>query len=113
MDRPVLHMDSRQQMEQLDFRKRRVTVVSAVCRLPERVRMDYRRAMLDMDVHKQRNAAVVHYKKCRQQPFHIFRDRLFHIPFLSNRGYKDNTNSRNLQIHKIQATKCKRLMPYS
>ena len=34
------------------------------CRLP--VRMDNRRAVLDMDVHEQRNAAVVHYKKCRQ-----------------------------------------------
>lgn len=66
MDSPVLHMHGRQQMEQLDFRKRRVMMASAVCRLLERVRMDNRRAMLDMDVHKQRNTAVVHYKKCRQ-----------------------------------------------
>lgn len=65
-DRSVLHVDSRQQMEQLDFRKRRVMVAGAVCRLLERVRMDNRRAVLDMDVHEQRNAAVVHYKKCRQ-----------------------------------------------
>ena len=62
-DRSVLHVDSRQQMEQLDFRKRRVMVAGAVCRLLERVRMDNRRAVLDMDVHEQRNAAVVHYKK--------------------------------------------------
>lgn len=79
MDNPVLHMDSRQQMEQLDFRKRRVMMASTVHRLFERVRMDNRRAMLDMDMHKQRNAAVVHYKKCRQQPFHIFCYCLFHI----------------------------------
>lgn len=79
MDNPVLHMDSRQQMKQLDFRKRRVMMASTVRRLLERVRMDNRRAMLDMDVHKQRNTAVVHYKKCRQQPFHIFCHYLFHI----------------------------------
>ena len=66
MDSPVLHMHGRQQMEQLDFRKRRVMMASAVCRLLERVRMDNRRAILDMDVHKQRNAAVVHYKICSE-----------------------------------------------
>lgn len=52
MDSPVLHMDSCQQMEQLDFRKRRVMMASTVRRLLERVRMDNRRAMFDMDVHK-------------------------------------------------------------
>ena len=52
MDGSILHMNSRQQMEQLDFRKRRVMVAGAVCRLLERVRMDNRRAILDMDVHK-------------------------------------------------------------
>ena len=66
MDGSILHMNSRQQMEQLDFRKRRVMMADAVCRLLEWVRMDNRRAVLDMDVHEQRNAAVVHYKKCRQ-----------------------------------------------
>ena len=66
MDGSILHMNSRQQMEQLDFRKRRVMMVGAVCRSLEWMRMDNRRAILDMDVHEQRNAAVVHYKKCRQ-----------------------------------------------
>ena len=66
MDGSILHMNSRQQMEQLDFRKRRVMMVGAVCRSLEWMRMDNRRAVLDMDVHEQRNAAVVHYKKCRQ-----------------------------------------------
>ena len=66
MDGSILHMNSRQQMEQLDFRKRRVMMVGAVCRSLEWMRMDNRRAILDMDVHKQGNAAVVHYKKCRQ-----------------------------------------------
>mgnify|MGYP006940490844 CR=1 FL=1 len=80
MDGSILHMNSRQQMEQLDFRKRRVMMVGAVCRSLEWMRMDNRRAVLDMDVHEQRNAAVVHYKKCRQQPFHIFSHCLFHIP---------------------------------
>ena len=51
-DRSVLHVDSRQQMEQLDFRKRRVMMVGAVCRSLEWMRMDNRRAILDMDVHK-------------------------------------------------------------
>lgn len=78
VDRPVLHMDGRQLVEQLDFRKRRVLVAIGACRLLKRVRMDNRRAPLDMDVHKQRNAAVVHHKKCRQQPFHVFHNRLFH-----------------------------------
>lgn len=32
MDGSILHMNSRQQMEQLDFRKRRVMMVGAVCR---------------------------------------------------------------------------------
>lgn len=75
MDGSILHMNSRQQMEQLDFRKRRVMMVGAVCRSLEWMRMDNRRAILDMDVHK-----LVHYKKCRQQPFHIFSHCLFHIP---------------------------------
>ena len=66
MNHAILHLHDRQQMKQLDFRKRRVMMASAVCRLLERVRMDNRRAVLDMDVHEQRNAAVVHYKKCRQ-----------------------------------------------
>ena len=52
MDGSILHMNSRQQMEQLDFRKRRVMMVGAVCRPLERMRMDNRRAILDMDVHK-------------------------------------------------------------
>ena len=84
MNHAILHLHDRQQMEQLDFRKRRVMMASAVCRLLERVRMDNRRATLDMDVHKQRNTAVVHYKKCRQQPFHIFSHCLFHILLLLN-----------------------------
>ena len=66
MNHAILHLHDRQQMKQLDFRKRRVMMASAVCRLLERVRMDNRRAVLDMDVHEQRNAAVVHYKKCWQ-----------------------------------------------
>lgn len=52
MDGSILHMNSRQQMEQLDFRKRRVMMVGAVCRSLEWMRMDNRRAILDMDVHK-------------------------------------------------------------
>ena len=55
MDCSVLHMDSRQQMEQLDFRKRRVMMADAVCRLLEWVRMDNCRAILNMNVHEQRN----------------------------------------------------------
>ena len=35
MDGSILHMNSRQQMEQLDFRKRRVMMVGAVCPLVE------------------------------------------------------------------------------
>lgn len=50
MDGSILHMNSRQQMEQLDFRKRRVMMVGAVCRSLEWMRMDNRRAILDMDV---------------------------------------------------------------
>ena len=49
MDGSILHMNSRQQME---FRKRRVMMVGAVCRSLEWMRMDNRRAILDMDVHK-------------------------------------------------------------
>ena len=52
MDGSILHMNSRQQMEQLDFRKRRVMMVGAVCPSLEWMRMDNRRAILDMDVHK-------------------------------------------------------------
>lgn len=52
MDGSILHMNSRQQMEQLDFRKRRVMMVGAVCCSLEWMRMDNRRAILDMDVHK-------------------------------------------------------------
>lgn len=52
MDGSILHMNRRQQMEQLDFRKRRVMMVGAVCRSLEWMRMDNRRAILDMDVHK-------------------------------------------------------------
>ena len=52
MDGSILHMNSRQQMEQLDVRKRRVMMVGAVCRSLEWMRMDNRRAILDMDVHK-------------------------------------------------------------
>lgn len=52
MDGSILHMNSRQQMEQLDFRKRRVMMVGAVCHSLEWMRMDNRRAILDMDVHK-------------------------------------------------------------
>ena len=52
MNHAILHLHDRQQMKQLDFRKRRVMMASAVCRLLERVRMDNRRAILDMDVHK-------------------------------------------------------------
>lgn len=84
MDGSILHMNSRQQMEQLDFRKRRVMMVGAVCRSLEWMRMDNRRAILDMDVHKYNDTTVVHYKKCRQQPFHIFSHCLFHIPPLLN-----------------------------
>ena len=39
MDGSILHMNSRQQMEQLDFRKRRVMMVGAVCRSLEWMRM--------------------------------------------------------------------------
>lgn len=45
MDGSILHMNSRQQMEQLDFRKRRVMMVGAVCRSLEWMRMDNRRAI--------------------------------------------------------------------
>ena len=65
MDGSILHMNSRQQMEQLDFRKRRVMMADTVCRLLEWVRMDNCRAILNMNMHEQRNTAIVHYKKCR------------------------------------------------
>ena len=47
MDGSILHMNSRQQMEQLDFRKRRVMMVGAVCRSLEWMRMDNRRERLN------------------------------------------------------------------
>ena len=50
MDCSVLHMDSRQQMEQLDFRKRRMMMADTVCRLLEWVRMDNCRAILRAEI---------------------------------------------------------------
>ena len=52
MDGSILHMNSRQQMEQLDFRKRRVMMVGAVCRSLEWMRMDNRYPVYYMGVSK-------------------------------------------------------------
>ena len=46
--------------------------------LSERVRMDNRRAMFDMDMDKSRDTAIVGDKNHRQQPFQIFSHRLSH-----------------------------------
>ena len=67
MDCSVLHMDSRQQMEQLDFRKRRVMMADTVCRLLEWVRMDNCHAINHMDVGKECNTCQIRYKKYRQE----------------------------------------------
>ena len=52
MDGSILHMNSRQQMEQLDFRKRRVMMVGGVCRSLEWMRMDNRYPVYYMGVSK-------------------------------------------------------------
>lgn len=60
----------------------------AIGRFFKRMRMDNSRTMLYMSMHKHRNAAVVHNKAYRQQPFHIFYHCLFHRAPITIEGAK-------------------------
>ena len=82
MDSAIRSMKGRQQMKQLYLRKRIMLMVASICRLFERMGMDNRYAMFDMNVNKHRNTAVIPDEEYRQQPFHIFNHNLFHVPFV-------------------------------
>ena len=51
-DRPIHRVDRRKDMEELDFRQRAMVMAGSICRTLERVRMNDRRPLLDMDVHE-------------------------------------------------------------
>lgn len=97
MDRAIRHMQRRQVMVELELGQRSMLVPAPIGCLVERMRMDDRRPMLDMDVHEQGYATVVGDKNHRQQPLYIFDHPLFH-PFHFWTA-KDTTNLQNQKLY--------------
>lgn len=85
----------------------------SIRRTLKRMGMDNGSTMLDMDVHKQGDAAVIPNKEYQQQPFHIFRHCLFHaVPcsIRAQRYNKDLISANGISNQSIDTTRYLQLL---